>query len=78
MVIVVALGWMSMLNAALLATGAMLLTVCLTFQGAGNSIAFTNLVIIASAIGLESAVSGKFLGYSQRRLNGDSPRLLQL
>jgi di/tricarboxylate transporter len=33
----------------------------LTFQGAGNSIAFTNLVIIASAIGLEAAVSGSGL-----------------
>jgi len=61
MVVVVALGWMSMLNAALLATGVLLLTGCLTFQGAGNSIACTNLVIIASAIGLEAAVSGSGL-----------------
>ncbi len=61
MVVVVALGWMSMLNAALLATGAMLLTGCLTFQSAGNSIAFSTLVIIASAIGLEAALTGSGL-----------------
>jgi hypothetical protein len=61
MVVVVALGWMSMLNAALLATGAMLLTGCLNFQSAGSSIAFSTLVIIASAIGLEAAVTGSGL-----------------
>ena len=61
MVVVVALGWMSMLNAALLATGAMLLTGCLTFQSAGRSIEFNTLVIIASAIGLEAAVTGSGL-----------------
>jgi len=61
MVVVVALGWMSMLNAALLATGAMLLTGCLTFQSAGSSIELKTLVIIASAIGLEAAVTGSGL-----------------
>jgi len=61
MVVVVALGWMSMLNAALLATGAMLLTGCLTFRGAGRSIEFNTLVVIASAIGLEAAVTGSGL-----------------
>jgi di/tricarboxylate transporter len=61
MVVVVALGWMNMLNAALLATGAMLLTGCLTFRGAGRSIEFNTLVVIASAIGLEAAVTGSGL-----------------
>ena len=61
MIVVVAFGWMSMLNAALLATGAMLLTGCLTFQSAGNSIPFSTLVIIASAIGLEAALTGSGL-----------------
>ncbi|MEA1946017.1 MAG: SLC13 family permease [Thermodesulfobacteriota bacterium] len=61
MVVVVALNWMSMLNAALLATGAMLLTGCLTFRSAGRSIEFNTLVIIASAIGLEAAVTGSGL-----------------
>ena len=56
MVTVVALGWMSMLNAALLASGAMLATGCLTLSTAGRSIDWATLVVIACAIGLESAV----------------------
>ncbi len=57
MVIVVALGWMSMLNAALLASGAMLATGCLTLRTAGRSIDWATLDVIACAIGLESAVT---------------------
>ncbi len=40
---------------------AMLLTDCLTFQSTGRSIEFKTLVIIASAIGLEAAVTGSGL-----------------
>jgi di/tricarboxylate transporter len=58
MVVAAALGWMSMLNAALLASGAMILTGCLSLRAAGRSIEVTTLVVIASAIGLESAVTG--------------------
>ncbi len=61
MVAVVAMGWMSMLNAALLASGAMILTGCMTFRQAGNSLEFKTLIIIASAIGLEAAVTGSGL-----------------
>ena len=61
MVAVVALGWMTMLNAALLASGAMILTGCMTFRQAGNSLEFNTLIIIASAIGLEAAVTGSGL-----------------
>ena len=57
MVVVVAMGWMSMLNASLLASGAMLLTGCLTFRTAARSIDWGTLVVIACAIGLESAVT---------------------
>ncbi len=57
MVVVVALGWMSMLNAGLLASGAMLLTGCLTFRTAARSVDWGTLVVIACAIGLESAVT---------------------
>jgi di/tricarboxylate transporter len=39
----------------------MLLTDCLTFQSTGRSIEFKTLVIIASAIGLEAAVTGSGL-----------------
>jgi len=61
MVAVVAMGWMTMLNAALLASGAMILTGCMTFRQAGNSLEFKTLIIIASAIGLEAAVTGSGL-----------------
>jgi di/tricarboxylate transporter len=57
MVVVVAMGWMSMLNAALLASGLLIATGCLTPRSAGASIDFSTLVVIASAIGIESAVS---------------------
>jgi di/tricarboxylate transporter len=57
MVLVAALGWMSMLNAALLATGAMLLTGCMTLRWAGRSVDFPILIVIASAMGLEAAVT---------------------
>jgi di/tricarboxylate transporter len=58
MVVVVALGWMSMLNAALLASGLMMLTGCLSLGSATRSIEVKTLVVIASAIGLEAAVTG--------------------
>lgn len=57
MVFSVAIGWMSMLNAALLAAGAMLLTGCMDLSAAGKSIDFSTLVVIASAMGLEAAVT---------------------
>jgi di/tricarboxylate transporter len=57
MVLVAALGWMSMLNAALLAAGAMLLTGCMTLRWAGRSVDFPILIVIASAMGLEAAVT---------------------
>ncbi len=77
MVITVAGGWMSMLNAALLASGAMLLTGCMDLKTAGKSVDFATLIVIASAMGLESAVTasglseeiGRFLG----SLGGSSP-----
>ena len=70
MVFSVAFGFMSMLNAALLAAGGMLLTGCMTLQDAGRSVDFGTLMVIASAMGLESAVTasglsahiGEFLG----------------
>lgn len=57
MVTTVALGWMSMLNAGLLAAGAMLLTGCINYKKAARSIDWGTLIVIACAIGLESAVS---------------------
>jgi di/tricarboxylate transporter len=77
MVAVVAMGWMTMLNAALLASGAMILTGCMTFRNAGNSLEFKTLIIIASAIGLEAAVTGSGLSTKIADLlgiiGGDNP-----
>ncbi len=79
MVVIVAMGWMSMLNAALLASGAMLATGCLTLRTAGRSIDWGTLVVIACAIGLESAVTRS--GLADRiaglltEMGGDSPYL---
>jgi di/tricarboxylate transporter len=61
MVVVIAFGWMTMLNAALLASGAMILTGCMTFGQAGHSLEFKALMIVASAIGLEAALTASGL-----------------
>ncbi|MBU1231247.1 MAG: SLC13 family permease [Proteobacteria bacterium] len=79
MVFAVSFGFMTMLNAALLAAGAMLLTGCMTLNDAGRSVSFSTLMVIASAMGLESAVTasglsehiGNFLG----ALGGDNAYL---
>jgi di/tricarboxylate transporter len=77
MVVVVALGWMSMLNAAALAAGAMILTGCLSLRGAERSVDFSTLIIIASAIGLESSVTGSGLSSKIAEtlslIGGDNP-----
>ena len=52
-----AMGWMSMLNAAMLATGAMLLTGCMTMRVAAQSVDFSTVVVLASAIGVAAAVT---------------------
>jgi len=79
MVVSVTMGWFSMLNAALLAAGAMLLTGCMDLKSAGKSVDFATLIVIAAAMGLESAVTasglsgviGNFLG----ALGGDNAYL---
>jgi di/tricarboxylate transporter len=77
MVAAVAAGWMPMLNAALLASGAMILSGCMTFRQAGRSLEFKTLIIIASAIGLEAAVTGSGLSAKIADLlsliGGDNP-----
>ena len=79
MVGVVAMGWMSMLNASLLASGAMILTGCLTLRTAARSIDWSTLVVIACAIGLESAVARSGLAAQIAGLlttmGGDHPHL---
>ncbi len=82
MVLAAALGWMSMLNAALLAGGAMMLTGCLDLRSAGRSIEVTTLVVIACAIGMESAVTNTGLSALVAEfltgLGGGNPQLALL
>lgn len=64
MITTVTMGWLTMLNAALLAAGAMLLTGCMDLSSAGKSVDFATLVVIASAMGLEAAVTSSGLSTS--------------
>jgi di/tricarboxylate transporter len=77
MVVVVATGWMSMLNAALLASGLLILSGCLPLKRAGASVDVSTLVVIASAIGIESAVSAtglsSIIAGGLGAIGGDNP-----
>ena len=57
MVVVATFGWMTMLNASLLAALAMIATGGLTIRNAGRSVDFGTLIVLASAVGIASAVS---------------------
>jgi hypothetical protein len=61
MVAVTAFGLMSMLNAALLATVAMLLTGCLTARRVWGSLDWQTIVVLGAAVGLEAAVTNSGL-----------------
>jgi len=74
MVLSVAVGWMSMLPAALLAAGAMLVLRCCTMAQARRSIEWNVLIVIAAALGLgvaleqtgaASAIAGLMLGLAK-------------
>ena len=79
MVAVAAFGMMSMLNAALLATAAMLLTGCLTVNRAWRSLDWQTIVVMGAAVGLEAAVTGSGLSAALAKfiagLGGSSPML---
>ena len=78
MVALAAFGVTSMLNAALLATMAMLFTGCVTSKRVWNSLEWQTLVVLGAAVGLASAVTGS--GLSQviadlfTAIGGRSPR----
>ena len=61
MVILAATGLTSMLNAALLATMAMLLSGCLTIDRLWQSVDWQTIVVLGAAVGLESAITGSGL-----------------
>src|SRR5271167_3014275 len=69
----------SMLNSALLATFAMLITGCLTSEQAWRSIQWKTLVVLGAALGLESAVTGSGLSETVAKLctvfGSNSPRI---
>jgi di/tricarboxylate transporter len=79
MVAAAALSITSMLNAALLATMAMLLSGCLPIERAWRSLEWKTLVVLGSAVGLEAAVTGS--GLSQKiaelcaSIGGGNPRV---
>jgi len=72
-------GVSSMLNAALLAALAMLLTGCLSSEQAWRSLQWNTLVVLGAALGLESAVTGSGLSEAIGKLcaafAGNSPRI---
>ncbi len=68
MVALASFGLTTMLNAALLATGAMLFTGCLSVGRAWRSVEWPIVVVLGAAVGLEAAVSGS--GLSQMIANG--------
>jgi len=72
-------GVIPMLNSALLATFAMLLTGCLSAEQAWQSVQWKTIAVLGAALGLESAITGS--GLSSRiaelcsYIGGSSPRL---
>jgi di/tricarboxylate transporter len=61
MIVLAATGVMTMLNAALVAMMAMLLSGCLTIDRLWQSVDWQTIVIMGAAVGLESAVTGSGL-----------------
>jgi di/tricarboxylate transporter len=70
---------MSMLNAALLATGAMLLTGCMSMRTAARSVDFKILIVLAASISLEAAVTASGLSTQiadlLQRIGGDNAQI---
>jgi di/tricarboxylate transporter len=79
MVALAATGVTSMLNAALLATMAMLLSGCLTIDRLWQSVDWQTIVVLGAAVGLESAITGTGLAKEAANLfaaiGGGSPML---
>jgi len=79
MVVLAATGITSMLNAALLAAMAMLLSGCLTIERLWQSVDWQTIVVLGAAIGLESAITGTGLARETANLfaavGGRSPMM---
>jgi di/tricarboxylate transporter len=61
MIVLAASGVVTMLNAALLATMAMLVSGCLTIDRLWQSVDWQTIVVLGAAVGLESAITGSGL-----------------
>lgn len=70
MVLAAAFGWLSMLNAALLATFLLLITGSLGLRTAARSVEWDTLLVLAVAIGLESAITATGLSDAIANLLG--------
>jgi di/tricarboxylate transporter len=79
MVLLAATGITSMLNAALLAAMAMLLSGCLTIDRLWQSVDWQTIVVLGAAVGLESAITGTGLARETANLfaaiGGRSPMM---
>ena len=79
MVVLAATGLTSMLNAALLAAMAMLLTGCLTIDRLWKSVDWQTIVVLGAAVGLESAITGTGLARETanvfQTIGGSSPMM---
>jgi di/tricarboxylate transporter len=79
MVLLAATGITSMLNAALLAMMAMLVTGCLTIDRLWQSVDWQTIVVLGAAVGLESAITGSGLAAQAANLfaavGGRSPMI---
>jgi di/tricarboxylate transporter len=79
MVALAASGVITMLNSALLATFAMLLTGCLSMEQAWQSVQWKTIAVLGAALGLESAITGSGLSeeiaHLCASLGGSSPRV---
>jgi di/tricarboxylate transporter len=79
MILLAAFGVMGMLNAALLATLAMLATGCLTIPRLWQSVDWQTIVVLGAAVGLESAITGSGLAKAAANLfaaiGGSSPMM---
>ena len=79
MVVLAAMGVLTMLNSALLACFAMLLTGCLSLEQAWQSVQWKTIAVLGAALGLESAITGSGLSATVAQLcaaiGGSSPRI---
>ena len=79
MVVLAATGLTSMLNAALLAAMAMLLSGCLTIDRLWKSVDWQTIVVLGAAVGLESAITGTGLARETanvfQTIGGSSPMM---